>query len=45
MDIVLKNVKKKDLSLIKALAERLNFEIEITIPEDEPHNQKISNTK
>jgi hypothetical protein len=27
MDIVLKNVKKEDLALLKALAKRLDFEI------------------
>ena len=29
MDIVLKNVKKKDLALLKALAKRLEFEISV----------------
>jgi len=34
MDIVLKNVKKKDLKLIKLLSKRLDIEIEINLSEE-----------
>lgn len=40
MDIVLKNVKKKDLAVIKSLAKALGFEI--TKPEeDKPYNPEF----
>lgn len=39
MDIVLKNVKKKDLAVIKSLAKALGFEI--TKPEQEPYNPEF----
>lgn len=29
MDLILKNVKKKDLPVLKALAKRLDFKIEV----------------
>ncbi len=35
MDIILKNVKKKDLPVLKSLAKSLGFEIE---KEDKPYN-------
>ena len=39
MDIVLKNVKKKDLAVIKSLAKALGFEIDK--PVDRPYNPEI----
>ena len=36
MDLVLKNVKKKDLAIFKSLAKSLGFEIEKK--EDKPYN-------
>ena len=38
MDLILKNVKKKDLPLLKALAKRLNCEIEV---QDKPYNPEF----
>lgn len=38
MDIVLKNVKKKDLAVLKSLAKSLGFEIE---KEDKPYNPEF----
>jgi hypothetical protein len=38
MDIILKNVKKKDLPLLKSLAKSLGFEIE---KEDKPYNPEF----
>jgi len=39
MDIVLKNVKKKDLAVIKSLAKALGFEIDK--PVDRPYNPEF----
>lgn len=38
MDIVLKNVKKKDFAVIKSLAKALGFEIE---KEEKPYNPEF----
>jgi len=38
MDIVLKNVKKKDLPVLKSLAKSLGFEIE---KEEKPYNPEF----
>jgi hypothetical protein len=38
MDLILKNVKKKDLPLLKALAKRLDFEIEV---QEKPYNPEF----
>ncbi|MBP4137393.1 DUF2683 family protein [Flavobacterium geliluteum] len=38
MDLILKNVKKKDLPLLKALAKRLYFEIEV---QEKPYNTEF----
>ncbi len=38
MDIVLKNVKKKDFPVLKSLAKSLGFEIE---KEDKPYNPEF----
>jgi hypothetical protein len=38
MDIVLKNVKKKDFPVLKSLAKSLGFEIE---KEEKPYNPKF----
>ena len=38
MDIILKNVKKKDLPVLKSLAKSLGFEIE---KEDKPYNPEF----
>ena len=38
MDIILKNVKKKDLPLLKSLAKSLGFEIE---KEEKPYNPEF----
>jgi len=38
MDIILKNVKKKDLPVLKSLAKSLGFEIE---KEDKPYNPQF----
>nr|WP_315220235.1 DUF2683 family protein [uncultured Flavobacterium sp.] len=38
MDLILKNVKKKDLPLLKALAKRLDFEIEV---QEKPYNTEF----
>jgi hypothetical protein len=38
MDLMLKNVKKKDLPLLKALAKRLGFEIEV---QEKPYNPEF----
>lgn len=38
MDLMLKNVKKKDLPLLKALAIRLGFEIEV---QEKPYNPEF----
>ncbi|MBF4492283.1 hypothetical protein IR010_06985 [Flavobacterium sp. MR2016-29] len=38
MDLMLKNVKKKDLPLLKALAKRLDFEIEV---QEKPYNPEF----
>ncbi len=39
MDLVLKNVKKKDLAIFKSLAKSLGFEIEKK--EDKPYNPEF----
>ncbi|KGO92767.1 DUF2683 family protein [Flavobacterium subsaxonicum] len=39
MDIVLKNVKKKDLQVIKSLAKALGFEI--STPEEKPYDPQF----
>ena len=39
MDIVLKNVKKKDFPVLKSLAKSLGFEI--IEKEDKPYNEKF----
>ncbi|MEN9909401.1 MAG: hypothetical protein RLZZ540_2550 [Bacteroidota bacterium] len=39
MDIVLKNVKKKDFPVLKSLAKSLGFEI--TIEEEKPYNEEF----
>jgi hypothetical protein len=39
MDIVLKNVKKKDFPVLKSLAKSLGFEI--TIEEEKPYNKEF----
>lgn len=39
MDIVLKNVKKKDFPVLKSLAKSLGFEI--TIEEEKPYNPEF----
>jgi hypothetical protein len=41
MDLVLKNVKKKDLAIFKSLAKSLGFEIEKK--EDKPYNPEFVN--
>jgi hypothetical protein len=41
MDIVLKNVKKKDLAVIKSLAKALGFEIDKPEPQDRPYNPEF----
>jgi hypothetical protein len=38
MDIVLRNVKKKDLAVIKSLAKALGFEVDKT---DKPYNPEF----
>ena len=38
MDLMLKNVKKKDLPLLKVLAKRLGFEIEV---QEKPYNPEF----
>lgn len=38
MDLMLKNVKKKDLPVLKALAKRLGFEIEV---QEKPYNPEF----
>lgn len=38
MDIILKNVKKKDFPLLKSLAKSLGFEI---VEEEKPYNPKF----
>jgi len=38
MELILKNVKKKDLPLLKSLAKSLGFEIE---KEDKPYNPEF----
>lgn len=38
MDLMLKNVKKKDLPILKALAKRLGFEIEV---QEKPYNPEF----
>jgi hypothetical protein len=38
MDIILKNVKKKDFPVLKSLAKSLGFEIE---KEEKPYNQEF----
>ncbi|WP_125718759.1 DUF2683 family protein [Flavobacterium ustbae] len=38
MDLLLKNVKKKDLPVLKALAKRLKFEIE---EQEKPYNPEF----
>ena len=38
MNLMLKNVKKKDLPLLKALAKRLGFEIEV---QEKPYNPEF----
>ncbi|MFZ0595729.1 MAG: DUF2683 family protein [Flavobacterium sp.] len=38
MDLLLKNVKKKDLPVLKALAKRLDFEIEV---QEKPYNPEF----
>jgi hypothetical protein len=38
MDLILKNVKKKDLPVLKSLAKSLGFEIE---KEDQPYNPEF----
>jgi hypothetical protein len=38
MDLILKNVKKNDLPLLKALAKRLDFEIEV---QKKPYNPEF----
>jgi hypothetical protein len=38
MDVILKNVKKKDLPVLKSLAKSLGFEIE---KEDKPYNPEF----
>jgi hypothetical protein len=39
MDIILKNVKKKDFAVIKSLAKALGFEIDK--PEEKPYNAEF----
>lgn len=39
MDLVLRNVKKKDLAVIKSLAKALGFEVDKT--EDKPYNPEF----
>ncbi|GEL10272.1 hypothetical protein SAMN05192550_0699 [Flavobacterium glycines] len=39
MDIVLKNVKKKDFPVLKSLAKSLGFEI--TIEDEKPYNEEF----
>ncbi|MBA0883388.1 DUF2683 family protein [Flavobacterium undicola] len=39
MDLVLKNVKKKDFPVLKSLAKSLGFEI--TIEEEKPYNEEF----
>lgn len=39
MDIVLKNVKKKDFPVLKSLAKSLGFEI--TVEKEKPYNEEF----
>nr|WP_288833918.1 DUF2683 family protein [uncultured Flavobacterium sp.] len=39
MDLVLKNVKKKDFPVLKSLAKSLGFEI--TVEEEKPYNEEF----
>lgn len=39
MDIILKNVKKKDFPVLKSLAKSLGFEI--TVEEEKPYNKEF----
>lgn len=41
MDIVLKNVKKKDLAVIKSLAKALGFEIDKPETVEKPYNPEF----
>jgi hypothetical protein len=41
MDLVLKNVKKKDFPVLKSLAKSLGFEIEIIEENQKPYNPEF----